>query len=95
MFAVEELTQSLASLQLAVQKNDFIVWMHLSEEQLRIYEAFIDSPDVREALNSTRSPLAALQVLKKVTRDREVCDSELLGCCRNRFVTILACCRRR
>ena len=51
---------------LSVQKNELMVWVYLSEAQVRLYEAFISSSEVKAALNSTRSPLAALTVLKKL-----------------------------
>ncbi|CAG9465715.1 unnamed protein product [Pedinophyceae sp. YPF-701] len=46
-------------------KNDLIVWLRLRPLQRVIYEAFLGSSEVRQALNSTQSPLAALTVLKK------------------------------
>ena len=51
---------------LSVQKNELMVWVYLSEAQVRLYSAFICSAEVKAALNSTRSPLAALTVLKKI-----------------------------
>lgn len=48
------------------QKNDFICWVYLSELQQSIYERFLNSDEVKRLLNTTRSPLAALNVLKKV-----------------------------
>ncbi|KDD74668.1 SNF2 family domain-containing protein, partial [Helicosporidium sp. ATCC 50920] len=48
------------------RKNDLIVWLQLHSEQQRLYEAFLHSPPVREALNETRSALAAVTVLKKI-----------------------------
>jgi hypothetical protein len=47
-------------------KTDLVVWLRLTPLQRHIYEAFLHSDAVKEALNSTRSPLAALTVLKKV-----------------------------
>ncbi len=50
----------------AVQKNDLIMWCQLLPTQLTLYRAFLESEDVKVVLNSTKSPLAALTVLKKV-----------------------------
>lgn len=51
---------------LTVRKNDFIVWVSLSEVQLELYQRFLYMPEVKEILNSTKSPLAAITVLKKI-----------------------------
>ena len=48
------------------RKNDFVVWTYLSKTQTTLYENFLESDKVKELLNSTKSPLAALTVLKKV-----------------------------
>eukprot|EP00042_Codosiga_hollandica_P056423 m.812556 g.812556 ORF g.812556 m.812556 type:complete len:1399 (+) comp59344_c0_seq2:163-4359(+) len=48
------------------KKRDFIVWTKLAPTQERIYRHFLDSERVQELLNTTRSPLAALTVLKKI-----------------------------
>lgn len=47
-------------------KTDLVVWLRLTPLQRHIYEAFLHSDAVKAALNSTKSPLAALTVLKKV-----------------------------
>jgi hypothetical protein len=49
-----------------------MVWLELSAIQKHIYRQFLDSDRVKDALASSRSPLVALTVLKKV------CDSPLL-----------------
>ena len=67
---------------LSVQKNDVIVWIYLTEAQASLYSSFISSPTVKAALNSTRSPLAALTILKKIcvralhTAGRSMCQCE-------------------
>lgn len=48
------------------KKTDLVVWLRLTPLQRRIYEAFLHSDAVKAALNSSKSPLAALTVLKKV-----------------------------
>ncbi|ELU16421.1 hypothetical protein CAPTEDRAFT_138667 [Capitella teleta] len=47
-------------------KNDFIVWVYLSEIQQKIYHDFLESDEVKELLNSKRSPLVSLTILKKI-----------------------------
>lgn len=47
-------------------KHDLVVWLRLQPLQRHIYEAFLHSDAVKAALNSTKSPLAALTVLKKI-----------------------------
>ena len=47
-------------------KMEFIVWVQLSELQECIYRNFLESEKVKDLLNTSRSPLAALSVLKKV-----------------------------
>ncbi|KAF6255378.1 P-loop containing nucleoside triphosphate hydrolase protein [Scenedesmus sp. NREL 46B-D3] len=47
-------------------KHDLVVWLRLQPLQRHIYEAFLQSDAVKAALNSSKSPLAALTVLKKV-----------------------------
>lgn len=47
-------------------KNDFIVWTYLSDTQVKLYRTFLESQQVQSLLNQTRSPLAALNVLKKI-----------------------------
>lgn len=51
---------------LPARKNDLVVWVQLKGLQRCLYEAFLNSKAVKEALNRTSSPLAALTVLKKI-----------------------------
>jgi hypothetical protein len=65
---------SAALLQLgAVQKNDLILWCTLTDPQLALYRGFLELAEVRDLLNSTRSPLAALTVLKKACDHVQLC----------------------
>ncbi|XP_013379638.1 DNA excision repair protein ERCC-6-like [Lingula anatina] len=49
------------------RKNDFVIWVYLSEIQKKIYQDFSSSDEVKELLMvTTRSPLTALIVLKKI-----------------------------
>eukprot|EP00208_Stichococcus_sp_RCC1054_P008990 CAMPEP_0206151388 /NCGR_PEP_ID=MMETSP1473-20131121/38795_1 /ASSEMBLY_ACC=CAM_ASM_001109 /TAXON_ID=1461547 /ORGANISM="Stichococcus sp, Strain RCC1054" /LENGTH=1241 /DNA_ID=CAMNT_0053548933 /DNA_START=394 /DNA_END=4120 /DNA_ORIENTATION=+ len=47
-------------------KNDLIIWLQMQPQQRQIYESFLESEDVKQALNQTQSALAAITVLKKV-----------------------------
>ncbi|XP_029463405.1 DNA excision repair protein ERCC-6-like [Rhinatrema bivittatum] len=48
------------------RKNDFIVWVYLGPVQEDIYRKFISLEQIKELLMTTRSPLAELNVLKKL-----------------------------
>ncbi|XP_032803057.2 DNA excision repair protein ERCC-6-like [Petromyzon marinus] len=48
------------------RKNDLIVWVYLSPVQEQIYRDFQNLDDIKELLDSTRSPLVALGILKKI-----------------------------
>ncbi|KAJ7333824.1 DNA excision repair protein ERCC-6-like [Desmophyllum pertusum] len=48
------------------RKNDFVVWLYMSNSQIKIYSDFLGLERVKEMLMSTRSPLAELNVLKKI-----------------------------
>ena len=62
----EQSCGSAPSMSFSARKNDIVVWLRLKAHQRTIYEAFLNSKSVREALNRTSSPLAALTVLKKI-----------------------------
>merc|ERR1719204_937895 len=57
---------------LKVRKNEVVVWCKLTKVQRDLCRMFIRSPKVRELLNSSKSPLSALTVMKKI------CDSPFL-----------------
>jgi len=48
------------------RKNDFVIWLKMSDSQIKIYSDFLGLERVKEMLMSTRSPLAELNVLKKI-----------------------------
>ncbi|XP_070573019.1 DNA excision repair protein ERCC-6-like [Ptychodera flava] len=48
------------------RKNDFILWVFLSDVQQKIYRDMGSTDEVRELLMTNRSPLAMLNVLKKI-----------------------------
>jgi SNF2 family DNA or RNA helicase len=56
----------------SVQKNDFIVWLSLSNEQELRYLDFIEAEKMKGDIFSRPSPLMALNVMKKI------CDHHLL-----------------
>jgi SNF2 family DNA or RNA helicase len=49
-----------------VRKNDLICWVSMSAVQLELYDKFLTLPEVKEIFNSSKSPLAAITVLKKI-----------------------------
>ena len=65
---------------LSAVKNDVIVWLYLSEVQTSLYSTFISSPEVKAALNSTRSPLASLTVLKKICDHPRLLHQQMKHC---------------
>lgn len=48
------------------KKTEIVCWIPLSDPQVHLYKTFLQSEKVQVLLNSTRSPLAALTVLKKI-----------------------------
>ncbi|KAM4696078.1 DNA excision repair protein ERCC-6-like [Rhinophrynus dorsalis] len=48
------------------RKNDLIVWVYLSSIQEEVYRKFISLDQIKELLMTTRSPLAELNILKKL-----------------------------
>ncbi|XP_068166778.1 DNA excision repair protein ERCC-6-like [Antennarius striatus] len=48
------------------RKNDLIVWTYLSSVQEDIYRQFLSLDHIQELLMTTRSPLAQLNILKKL-----------------------------
>eukprot|EP00795_Rhopilema_esculentum_P015254 gene15254-6462_t len=62
------------------KKNDLIVWLYLSDIQLKIYKQFLQLDYIVEAMHSTRSPLAQLTMLKKIS------DHPRLGECEDILV---------
>lgn len=48
------------------RKNDLIIWLCMSDTQQQIYSDFLGLERVKEILMSNRSPLAELNILKKI-----------------------------
>ncbi|CAG5917092.1 unnamed protein product, partial [Menidia menidia] len=59
-------TDSGAVMPKLTRKNDLIVWTYLSAVQEDIYRQFIDLDHIKELLMTSRSPLAELNILKKL-----------------------------
>ena len=51
---------------ITARKNDLVVWLKLTNFQLRIYKMFLESDEVKETLNSSKSPLAAIGIMQKI-----------------------------
>ena len=81
-------TGSCAGINNLGKKNELCVWLKLSEGQHNLYKAFLTLDTVRHAMNLSKSPLAALTVLKKICDHprlaikfealREVMDSDAM-----------------
>ena len=63
-----------------IQKNELILWIKLSQTQRTLYKAFLESEEVKSIFNSSRSPLAALTVLKKVCDHPRLLTEEMKMC---------------
>lgn len=48
------------------RKNDLIIWTYLSDVQEDIYRQFLSLDHIKQLLTTTRSPLAELNVIKKL-----------------------------
>ncbi|XP_033628161.1 DNA excision repair protein ERCC-6-like isoform X1 [Asterias rubens] len=48
------------------KKNDFVIWLPLTGQQIKIYRDFIELDQVKELLMTSRSPLVELTILKKL-----------------------------
>ncbi|XP_022086433.1 DNA excision repair protein ERCC-6-like [Acanthaster planci] len=48
------------------RKNDFVIWLSLTDAQIKIYQDFISLDQVKELLMTSRSPLVELTILKKL-----------------------------
>ncbi len=67
-------------LSLPVRKNDFIIWLPITSQQHKLYLSFLDTEEVRNVLNKTSSPLAAISVLKKITDHPLLLHNEMKTC---------------
>ncbi|RVE67809.1 hypothetical protein OJAV_G00085550 [Oryzias javanicus] len=62
----EEQPDPAAAMPQLMRKNDLIVWTYLSAVQENIYRQFISLECIKELLLTSRSPLAELNILKKL-----------------------------
>ncbi|XP_050410492.1 DNA excision repair protein ERCC-6-like [Patella vulgata] len=63
---MDEGTKDCASMPTLTRKNELVIWLFLTQTQQKIYEDFLELDDVKELLMTTKSPLVALTVLKKI-----------------------------
>ncbi|XP_073495720.1 DNA excision repair protein ERCC-6-like [Phyllobates terribilis] len=64
--AAIESNAKLCTMPSLTRKNDFIIWVYLSSIQEEVYRKFISLDQIKELLMTTRSPLAELNILKKL-----------------------------
>lgn len=67
-------------LSIETRKNDLIIWIKLVPQQLLLYRNFLESEEVKNVLNKTQSPLAAITVLKKICSHPLLLNSEMKTC---------------
>jgi len=65
---------------LQCEKRELVVWIKMTNIQTNIYRSFLESDAVKEALNTTRSPLAAITVLKKICNNPFLLSDEENNC---------------
>ncbi|XP_069842841.1 DNA excision repair protein ERCC-6-like [Dendropsophus ebraccatus] len=63
---VTESDKKVCTMPSLTRKNDFIIWVYLSSIQEDVYRKFISLDQIKELLMTTRSPLAELNILKKL-----------------------------
>jgi len=61
-------------------KTELVVWTYLTDRQVDIYQQFLGSEEVQSVLNTSQSPLAALQVMKKICDHPDLLTKSLQGC---------------
>ena len=61
-------------------KKELVIWTYLTERQVEIYNAFLTTEEVAGVLNESASPLAALQVMKKICDHPDLLTKSLQGC---------------
>lgn len=60
--------------------RELVVWVTMADVQSDIYRTFLASDVVKETLNTTKSPLAALTVLKKICDHPFLLSDEMANC---------------
>ncbi|XP_036369367.1 DNA excision repair protein ERCC-6-like [Octopus sinensis] len=48
------------------RKNDLIIWVKMTEHQMQVYESYLCLDEVKQLMSSSKSPLVALIILKKL-----------------------------
>ncbi|XP_014783663.1 DNA excision repair protein ERCC-6-like [Octopus bimaculoides] len=48
------------------RKNDLIIWVKMTENQKQVYESYLCLDEVKQLMSSSKSPLVALIILKKL-----------------------------
>ncbi|KAI9009594.1 SNF2 family N-terminal domain-containing protein [Gaertneriomyces semiglobifer] len=61
-------------------KTEFAIWVSLTQTQLRLYEAFLTNLNLHEILNASKSPLSALNVLRKICDHPAMISHALQDC---------------
>ena len=56
------------------KKNDFVCWCYLSDFQMQLYNDFLTLPETKYILNSKRSGLAEINVLKQICNHPRILD---------------------
>nr|CAG4717104.1 unnamed protein product [Naegleria fowleri] len=54
------------------QKNDLMLWLTLTAEQIQMYKDYISSDEVKRVLNRTQNPLAGITIMK------QICDHHIM-----------------
>ena len=65
---------------LKCHKRELVVWITLTEVQSDIYRTFLKSEVVKDTRNTTKSPLAALPVLKKSCHHPFLLSDKMANC---------------
>eukprot|EP01084_Bolivina_argentea_P142532 250389_1 len=65
---------------LQCQKRELVIWVTMSSIQVDLYRTFLESDVVKETLNTTKSPLAALTVLKKICDHPFLLSDKMANC---------------
>ncbi|XP_056395898.1 DNA excision repair protein ERCC-6-like [Hyla sarda] len=62
----DESNNKICTMPSLTRKNDLIIWVYLSSIQEDVYRKFISLDQIKELMMTTRSPLAELNILKKL-----------------------------
>ncbi|GAB5359498.1 hypothetical protein AAMO2058_000549000 [Amorphochlora amoebiformis] len=62
---------------LSTAKNEYVVWVQLSADQLKIYRSFLATPEARKEFCDSKCPLAALTFMKKICDHPQLISSNM------------------